>query len=411
MEDSESYAKIGVLPMACAGKPIELQSFWTDISRGEMKNMHTKGSLLLMAALLLCPRVFADQITLKNGDRLTGTIVKSDAKTLLIKTESAGDVTVQWSAIDTVSSTQPLHVGLNGGQMIVGVVTTNDGQIQVVTQTAGVVTASKDSIQVIRSDSEQAAYDAAMERLQHPHLGDYWSGLLDTGLSLTRGNSATLTYTLSGKAVRQTESDKITVYTTAIYGKNDNTSPSQTTAHQIQGGVRGDVNLNERLFAFGFTDFNYNELQHLDLQNVIAGGVGYHLLKTSNTAFDVFGGAGYNQEYFSSYSLANPTPPPSTVAFAAVTQRGAELVLGEELDTKVNNRTTFSENFTLFPGIGGPGGYRVTFNSTAATKLKDWLGWQVTFADNYISNPPFGIKGNDLILSTGLRLTFGKAAQ
>jgi hypothetical protein len=34
----------------------------------------------------------ADQVTLKNGDRLTGMIVKSDAKTLLIKTEFAGGV-------------------------------------------------------------------------------------------------------------------------------------------------------------------------------------------------------------------------------------------------------------------------------------------------------------------------------
>jgi len=37
--------------------------------------------------------VMADQVTLKNGDRLTGTIVKSDGKTVLIKTEFAGEVT------------------------------------------------------------------------------------------------------------------------------------------------------------------------------------------------------------------------------------------------------------------------------------------------------------------------------
>jgi hypothetical protein len=43
--------------------------------------------------------------------------------------------------------------------------------------------------------------------------------------------------------------------------------------------------------------------------------------------------------------------------------------------------------------------------------LNNWLGWQITFADNYLSNPPFGIKGNDFIMSTGLRLTFGKAAK
>jgi len=77
---------------------------------------------------------------------MTGTIVKSDAKTLLIKTEFEGDVTVQWSAIDSISSTQPLHVGLNGGQMIVGPVTTTDNKIEVTTQTAGVVTTLKDSI-------------------------------------------------------------------------------------------------------------------------------------------------------------------------------------------------------------------------------------------------------------------------
>ena len=38
----------------------------------------------------------ADQVTLKNGDRLTGTIVKTDDKveSLLVKTEFAADVVV-----------------------------------------------------------------------------------------------------------------------------------------------------------------------------------------------------------------------------------------------------------------------------------------------------------------------------
>src|ERR1700688_3915600 len=108
-----------------------------------------------MTMVLLCPALFADTISLKNGDRLTGAIVKSDAKTLVIKTEFAGDVTVQWSAIDTINSTQPLHVGLAGGQMVDGPVATKDGQIQVSTTSAGVVSASKDSVQVIRSDAEQ----------------------------------------------------------------------------------------------------------------------------------------------------------------------------------------------------------------------------------------------------------------
>jgi len=374
--------------------------------------MKKESTVLLVVLLLLCPSLFADQITLKNGDRLTGTIEKCDAKTLVIKTDAAGEVTVQWPAIDSITSTQPLHVGLNGGQMVVGsVTTTSDGKIEISTAATGVVTTSKDAIVVIRSDSEEAVYEATTERLQHPHLSDYWSGTLDTGLSLTRGNSATLSYTLAGKAIRQTDRDKITAYTTIVYGRNDNTSPSQTIAHQIQGGVRGDIDISAGVFAYASTDFNSNQLQHLDLQNVIAGGIGFHLIKTKNTTFDVFAGAGYNQEYFSSYTLANPAPPPPLLAFASVTQRNAEIELGEEFDTKVSDRTNFSENFTLYPNISGPNGYRYTFNTTLATKLNNWLGWQTTFTDNYLSNPPFGIKGNDLLLSTGLRLTFGKAAK
>jgi len=371
-----------------------------------------KAGLLLLFLLIVgsCVDLFADQIVLKNGDRLSGAVVRSDAKTLLIKTEFEGDVTVQWAAIDTIASTQPLHVGLKGGQMIVGPVTTSDGAIHIASQPAGVVTAPKDSVELLRSDAEQAAYDAEIDRLRHPHLLDFWAGFFDTGLSLTRGNSATLNYTLSAKAVRTTDRDKFTVYTTEIYGKNDNTSPGQTIANEIRGGVRGDVNFTPRFFGFGFTDFDSNALQHLDLQNVLGGGVGFHAVKTMNATFDLSGGGSYNQEFFSAYSLPNPTPPPPSNLFAAVTLRNAEIVAGEELDAKISGRTTFSENFTVYPGITGPRGYRFTFNSTASTKLNNWLGWQGTFSDNFLSKPPFGIKGNDLLLSTGLRLTFGKGS-
>jgi Protein of unknown function, DUF481 len=349
-----------------------------------MRKTQQKFLLLLMMMALLCPALFADQVSLKNGDRLTGTIVKSDAKTLVLKTEAAGDVTFQWSAIDALTSTQPLHVGLAGGQMVVGPVATKEGQIQVTTQTAGVVTAAKDSVQVIRSDSEEAAYDAAMERLQHPHLGDFWSGTLDTGLSLTRGNSATLSYNLAGGAVRQTDRDKITVYASAVYGKNDTTSPSQVIAHQITGGVRADINFSPRWFVFAATDFNSNALQHLDLQNVVDGGIGAHLIKTKASQFDVFGGAGYNQEFFGAYALPNPAPPPATLAFPAVTQRNAEANAGEQFDTKLGSRSTFSETFNYFPNLSGPSGYRFTFNSALSTAISKWLGWQFSLNDNFI---------------------------
>jgi putative salt-induced outer membrane protein YdiY len=345
----------------------------------------------------------ADQVSLKNGDRLTGTIVKSDAKTLLLKTDFAGDVTLQWEAVTSIVSSQTLHLALKDGQTIVGTVTTDDGKFEIATKDTGPVAASKDVIVGIRNDAEQKAYDDQIERLRHPHLSDFWSGLLDTGLSLTRGNSESLTYNLSGKAARVTERDKITVYTTAIYTDSTVDHINSTTAHAIRGGIRGDLNVSDKLFVFGFTDFEYDQFQDLDLRNVLGGGLGYHVINTKATTFDVFGGGSYDQDFFGAVAATATTP-----ATPAITRKTGEIVLGESFNAKVNNRTTITEVFSFYPNVSETGTYRFQFDTTAATKLKSWLAWQVTYSDRYLSNPLPGFKTNDLLLSTGVRLTFGK---
>ena len=94
----------------------------------------------------LSSALFADQVTLKNGDRLTGTVVKSDGKTLVLHTEAAGDVTIQFAAIQEIKTDQELHVSLKGGKTAVGPVTTTDGKIEIATKTAGTVEAPKDDV-------------------------------------------------------------------------------------------------------------------------------------------------------------------------------------------------------------------------------------------------------------------------
>jgi putative salt-induced outer membrane protein len=347
---------------------------------------------VLAAIVLAGPRVFADQITLKNGDRLTGDILRSDDKTLVIKSEFAGEVAVQWAAVDTISSTQTLHVALKDGQTIVGTATPRDGKVQLQTREAGAILTEKDSIVVIRSDKEQAAYDAELDRLRHPHLTDFWGGFLDAGLSTTKGNSDTLSFVLGAKAVRAAPSDKITVYANSVFAKNSSTGTSVTTAHAIRGGIRGDLDLKPRLFAFGFADFEFDQFQMLDLRNVLGGGMGYHAVKTKRTVFDVFGGGAYDQAFYST----------------GVTLRSAEVLVGEELSYQISSRSSLSERFQFFPNLSDTGQYRATFDSSVTTRLNNWLNWQLSFGDRYVSNPIPGIKKNDLLLTTGLRLTYGK---
>jgi len=131
--------------------------------------------LALISFLGLSSFLFADRVTLKNGDRLTGTVVKSDGKTLVLHTDAAGDVTIQFGAIQEIKTDtdKELHVTLKGGKTAVGPVTTTDGKIEIATKTSGTVEAAKDDVTLIRNDAEQKAYDKSL----HPGLMRGWNGI------------------------------------------------------------------------------------------------------------------------------------------------------------------------------------------------------------------------------------------
>ena len=169
--------------------------------------------LCVVALLSLAAAAKADQITLKNGDRLSGTIVSADGKTLILKSEFAGDVNVNWDAVTGIESSENLNFTLKDGKRVSGKVTTQDGRFVV----ASAAPVGKDTITAVRNDAQQAAFDVETEKMAHPRINYFWSGLLDTGLALTSGNSSTLSYTLATKAVRETPRDKLTFYTAYVF--------------------------------------------------------------------------------------------------------------------------------------------------------------------------------------------------
>ncbi len=369
-----------------------------------------RGLFCVFALFLVGSVVRADQVTLKNGDRLTGKIVDGDGKTLLLKSDFAGEVTIQWDAVTAIESSDNINITLKDGTRLSGKVTTQNGKVVVVGAPAAATpaAAAKDAIVAVRNDAEQHSFDVESEKMAHPKFSYFWSGLLDTGLALTRGNSETANFTVAAKAVRETPRDKLTVYGDYIFANNSSVPPSVTTANALDAGARGDLNISPRVFVFALTDFQTNELQHLDLRSVFGGGFGYHLFKTPTTTFDIFGGITYDRDSFGSFQVANPTPPPAFNVIPSSVQNSAEAVIGEEFDKKLSKRSTVSERFSFYPNLSHTGDYRFQLDSSVATQVKNWLSWQVTLSDSYISYPPVTLKANDLLLSTGLRVTWGK---
>ncbi len=356
--------------------------------------------LTLIAFFGLSSALFADQVTLKNGDHLTGTVVKSDGKELVLHTDAAGDVTLKFDAIQDIKTDAELHVSLKGGKTAVGPVTTSDGKLEIATKTSGTVEASKDDVTQIRNDAEQTAYDKSL----HPGFAHGWTGGANVGFSVARGNSETENLALAINAVHPTLNDKMTVYLSSIDTQNNLATPS-TVANLIQGGLRYDRNINPKLFAFAAGDFMSNALQFLDLRQVYTGGLGYHAIKSDATVLDFLGGVNYTHETYSNGTLLQAGPPPVYASYG-ITNRFVALTLGEELNQKLGKSTVLTQNFDFYPDLQQSGQYRGTFNLGTVTKISKWFGWQNQFGDIYVSNPPNGSKKNDLIFTTGLNVSF-----
>jgi putative salt-induced outer membrane protein YdiY len=257
-----------------------------------------------------------------------------------------------------------------------------------------------DHVVALTNDADEHAVD----RYLHPGLLLGWNGGVALGFSLTRGNSQTENLSLAFNAARLTTTDKITLYTTAVYGTNQLATPS-TTANTEAGGIRYDHNLQPRIFAFVGADFMSNALQDLNLRSVGSVGLGLHAIKSDATTLDLLAGVNYTDENYTE-TVTDTTVTPPTVSSMKVVHNFIALTLGEELTHKWGKNTVLAQKLYFYPDLTQTGEYRGAFDLALVTKISKWLGWQNEFSDIYVTNPPPGARKNDVVLTTGLNVAF-----
>lgn len=335
----------------------------------------------------LLPALLADQVILKNGDSITGSIVKKDGDKLTVKSEFLGEVTMPWTAVTSIKSDNPLFVDLPNGNQVSGKLSTAGNTVEVETP-SGRQNAGLAEVSTVRNQAEQEKY----QRLLAPGWLDLWAGYLDLGFAVARGNAKTDTLSTAFNASRPTRNDKTTVYFNQIYSTATIDGKSGTTAQAVRGGAAYDHNVNPRVFVNVFNDYEYDAFQNLDLRFVLGGGLGFHAIHGERTKLDVLGGIDYDREIFGNN----------------LTRSSAEAYWGNTLTYKVSGTTSLTQSFRMFDNLSQSGQYRFNFDLGTATTLKKWLTWQVTASDRFLSNPDIGRQRNDLLLTTGLRVNFAR---
>ncbi len=149
-------------------------------------------------------------------------------------------------------------------------------------------------------------------------------------------------------------------------------------------------------------NFTHNALQGLDLQSIYTGGLGWHAVHTPATTFDILTGLNYTRQ---SYGAIQGSTTPTT----NVDRNLLGATATEDFKHEFTPTTSFTEDFNVYPDLSNVGQYTFAFDSAFDMKINEWLGWQVSFNDRYVSNPPIaGTKSNDVLFSTGITASFGK---
>ncbi len=352
--------------------------------------MSSKSNVLVLT-FLLASIAAADQIVLKNGDRVTGSVVKKDAKTLTVKTQHFGTVTVDWDQVATITADTPLTVVLPGGKTVQGTVTTNNGALEVKSG-AATETAPLAEVTALRDAAEERTY----QRLLKPGWLDLWTVNGAFNLAAANGNAKTFTLVVPVTAVRTTRGDKTTLYFNSIRSSALVNGVTSATARAVRGGWAYNRNLHPRVFLNVFNDNEYDRFQNLDLRVVVGGGAGFAAWTGERGRFELVGGFAWNREKY------DPIPP-----LQPFVRNALQSYWGDNFNYKLNSRLSLTQSYRMFNTIkdsantAAGGGYRQNADMSVTAQLTKWLTWNAAASDRYLNNPVPGRKKNDIVYSTG----------
>lgn len=221
-----------------------------------------------------------------------------------------------------------------------------------------------------------------------------WRASLGLSASASSGNTRSSNLAILGDAVKATARDKISLYGTALRASSAGT----TTAEQLRAGGRYEWNVGPALYAFGSVDLERDEPANLKRRGVLGAGLGWHVVRSADLTFDVFGGVGYTSD---SYVVATVIDSRRRTSYDYATA-----LFGEESTHTLSATTTAKQRLVVYPNLSTTGEYRATWDAALAVAMTQTLHLTAGLSARYNSEPGPGRKTMDTLFTTGIAMKF-----
>lgn len=314
--------------------------------------------LVLLAAVVASAE--ADVVVLSNGDWLTGTVVTMGGGELLLETEYAGAVVLDWDKVTRVILDRPLPVALADG--------------------------SKRKVLELPDLEVGLAEVAAIAPPAPEPIG--WRGRVDFGWANASGNRNTELGTLTAFAER-TDPDRyrLSVLLDAAKGSSE----GEDTANRARAEGKYDRRAGDGDYRYYLAGLGYDRVRSMDSRLELGTGVGRTLIEIPGHLLTAELGASYVRDDFA----------------AGETQSDAKLRVGEAWQRQLGEGTGLRQSLSLLAATDEWGDYTAEFVLALTHRLSERLALTSRIVNSYDSRPAPGTERSDFTFATQVGVTFG----
>ncbi len=238
----------------------------------------------VLALSLLLPLAEADEIIMRDGSRLLGTVVKRENSTLDFKTSYAGVIKIDWAEVAEITSEKPLEFMLTDDSIVTGTHVINNVDDLIVETEAGVAPQTYTQGEVAYVNPEDWRKGKGYKLTGHANLA----------FESQRGNTDKDELDIDGDLMWRRKNDRFTAFGELERDKNNN----ETTAKNWK--LEGAYNyfLTKKWYWGGFARFEHDKFADLDLRTSIGPIVGYQWFESKKMNLSTATGISYVKENF-----------------------------------------------------------------------------------------------------------------
>lgn len=240
--------------------------------------------LVLVVLLFSSAHAGADELIMRDGSRLLGTVVKREGATLSFKTAYAGVINVQWDQIARVTTEKPMEILLSDDTIVPATRLSNEAGGLVVESAPGAAPQTIDpaAVAVINPEPWRKGKGAKL------------SGHANFAFLRQRGNTDKDQTDLDADLTLRRRHDRFKAFGEVEVDKIDN----QTTTSKWKAEGEYNYFVSKKWYWGGFVRFEHDKFADLDLRTSVGPLVGYQWFESKEMNLSTSTGISYvNQDY------------------------------------------------------------------------------------------------------------------